>query len=198
MDRFEGKLTQATREFFGETIGNSEQLFEKLETLTELVYAHCWHKNPVENYLMWGAYTSHPDSIAIKTTFGNLKKEFDSSIERLNYKAGSGTGSLFKGGFFDVQYVNETHLDHTYSFYQYFSTKRKYYEGEQECRFLVEIKTPSLNKPHTLPFLGLNSLDFIDEIVLNPKRSAALEQSIKKVLPQNLALKVKESIFRSD
>jgi hypothetical protein len=151
MDRFEGELTQSTREFLGKSIGNSEDYLKKIKQYKNTVYALCWHQNSVENYLMWGAYTSHIDSVAIRTTFGKLKAELEKSVDLLNQNAGSSIGSLFRGTFTDVNYVDETHLDHTYNYYEYFSTKRKYYQGEQECRFLLENKQPNLKQLHTLP-----------------------------------------------
>jgi hypothetical protein len=37
-------------------------------------YVSCWHTNTYENHAMWGCYTKEPEAVAVRTTFGALRR----------------------------------------------------------------------------------------------------------------------------
>lgn len=44
-------------------------------------YVSCWHMNPHENHAMWGCYTTQPESVAVRTTYAELRENLPSFVE---------------------------------------------------------------------------------------------------------------------
>lgn len=44
-------------------------------------YVSCWHLNPHENHAMWGCYTTQPESVAVRTTYAELRQTLPSYVE---------------------------------------------------------------------------------------------------------------------
>ena len=44
-------------------------------------YVACWHMNPHENHVMWGCYTKHPESVAVRTTYAALRESLPAYVE---------------------------------------------------------------------------------------------------------------------
>ena len=52
---------------------NSKLLPQFAAAFRTRYYVSCWHMNEQENELMWSKYTTQPESVAIKTTFKELR-----------------------------------------------------------------------------------------------------------------------------
>ena len=49
--------------------------------LRDLYYVSCWHMSPHENHAMWRCYTTSPESVAIRTTYGALRSALPPYVE---------------------------------------------------------------------------------------------------------------------
>jgi hypothetical protein len=97
-DRFEGSITQATRDAFIHRIRGTDQTSEGLEKLAsslsdlnrwfrEWTFVNCWHMNEHESAAMWKLYSQTSEAIAIVSTYSRLRSclNEDFWIEQVRY-----------------------------------------------------------------------------------------------------------------
>jgi hypothetical protein len=97
------------------------RFLEGLKVTTELFYVSCWHMNEEESSAMWKLYTSHGDSVCVRSTYQQLSQELpdDCYLGCVNY-------INYKTDMFDV-----------YEFLNFVVHKRKSFEHEREVRAVI-------------------------------------------------------------
>lgn len=67
--------------------GQYRRFLGGLKVTTELFYVSCWHMNEEESSAMWKLYTSHGDSVCVKSTYQQLSGELpdDCYLGCVNY-----------------------------------------------------------------------------------------------------------------
>jgi hypothetical protein len=94
-DPFEGRLSPGN----AEKLSKSEEIFRSLytvqtpdnwenchETLRQVVFISCWHRNPCECFEMWQAYTKTPNSVVITTSAKALRRFLPEKIMKYAVK----------------------------------------------------------------------------------------------------------------
>lgn len=125
-------------------------------------YISCWHANDFESAAMWELYSKNDASVAIETTYADLKKllPLDAMIGMVKY----------------IDYDSDTFpLDNT--FYP-FTHKRKSFEHEREVRFLIqkipynsegdEVNFQEMVSPNVIP-VDVDVSSFVKKIHLSPR-----------------------------
>jgi hypothetical protein len=93
-DPLEGTQPQGDRHWWQSLVANAISAEERatIEHNRDLVsrfvaafrtrfYVSCWHMNECENLSMWSEYTTHADSVAIHTTFSQLRTALPAYVE---------------------------------------------------------------------------------------------------------------------
>src|ERR1700730_17975937 len=90
-DKYEGAFPDAQLPYkrtFGPLLGTPEgmpgeaearhdkQMRDKAKMFRDRTFVSCWHLNEGESAAMWKIYSQHKEGIAIRTTFGDLKRCF--------------------------------------------------------------------------------------------------------------------------
>lgn len=138
-------------------------------------YISCWHANDFESAAMWDLYSKNDASIAIETTYADLKKLLpeNAMIGMVNY----------------IDYDKDIFpLNNT--FYP-FTHKRKSFEHEREVRFLIQ-NLPLNSEKNMLEFEGavtpnvvsidVNLNSFVKRIHLSPRSPEWMLNLLKDVV----------------
>ena len=129
--------------------------------LRRCTYISCWHANNFESAAMWDLYSKNDASVAIETTYADLKKTLppEALLGLVNY----------------IDYEKDI-FPLGNAFYP-FTHKRKSFEHEKEVRFLIqnipldaEEKRVDFNKtvPNVIP-IDVNINSFVKKIHLSPR-----------------------------
>ena len=150
-------------------------------TLRKCSYLSCWSSEQKETYPLWKIYSDYRNSVAIKTTVGDL-------IDSISQE--TSTQHIGK-----VKYVDS---DGPYRFhgntYQFFFEKRNYFIFEQEVRILTELQFKDYTELLNLPFgikIDIDPHKLIKEIVLAPMADESFKNLIElKLKDSNIQVKV--------
>ena len=157
------------------------QLFTSLsefyKQFVKLTYVNCWHISQHQSAAMWKIYLQSNEGIAIRSTFGKLKKSLkkDKSHE------------LHIGKVKYISYVKDVIPEG--SLFPYFH-KRMSFDYEKELRVVIQAfsydKDGNINWSKSPYRVGLNvPVDLnilIDRIVLAPSCPSWLKEVVKSVL----------------
>ncbi len=94
-------------------------------------FVNCWHINEIESSAMWDVYCGRGNGIAIKSTFGRLKRAFDKFeknvyIGKVNY---------------DIDYIDPNNQGISEkNLFNYVLNKQKFFEYENELRCVISKK----------------------------------------------------------
>ena len=173
LDAQEGLLSNPDNNFFDNKVpGISSRI--QCDNLG-CTFINCWIISNVEQYLMWTAYSSIDEGIAIKTTIGNLIDSLDPSDKRCIYIS-------------EVNYI-DYNTQYTFSKAKGFANllapffcKGKYFEQEKELRLVYsDYEIDTRDEIESVQFkVSLDSL--IDEVWIAPKAKGWYEEIIKKEL----------------
>lgn len=176
-DRFfdmqEGTLSEPDKNFFNSRVPDITSRIEG--DSIGCTFINCWVISDVELYLMWTAYSSIDEGIAIKTTVGNLIDSLDPNDKRDIYIS-------------DVDYI-DYNTQYTFSKANGFANllapffcKGKYFQQEKELRLLYsDYEIKYRDNILGLQFkVSLNTL--IDEIWIAPKAKEWFHNIVKKEL----------------
>lgn len=172
-DAQEGILSDPDKSFFDSKVpGISSRM--KCENLG-CTYINCWIMSDTEQYLMWTAYSSIDEGIAIKTTVGNLINSLDPNDKR----------SIYISDVNYIDYKSQYTFDKTGGFANLlapFFCKGKYFEQEKELRLIYNnYEIDERNKIEGVQFkVSLDTL--IDEIWIAPVARTWFEEIVKKEL----------------
>jgi hypothetical protein len=172
-DAQEGFLSDPDKSFFDSKVpGISSRM--KCENLG-CTYINCWIMSDTEQYLMWTAYSSIDEGIAIKTTVGNLIDSLDPNDKR----------SIYISDVNYIDYKSQYTFDKTGGFANLlapFFCKGKYFEQEKELRLIYNnYEIDERNKIEGVQFkVSLDTL--IDEIWIAPVARTWFEEIVKKEL----------------
>lgn len=167
-DKSEGALTARDVKLLNYLIPNIEE-FEKKERLR--TYLNCWIQCDHELYLMWNAYSSLNEGIAIKTTIGKLIEGFDSDTKHV-VKIGSVK-------YIDLDVDKVQNEGTPINLLRPFFTKRKVFKQEDELRLMYFDD----NSTHVDHFDIPVSLDCImTEVYISPNASPDFENYIRNLL----------------
>lgn len=154
-------------------------------------FINCWIMSDFDLYLMWTAYSSIDEGIAIKTTIGNLIDSLDSNDERCIYIS-------------DVNYID---YNTQYTFCKTggfanmlapFFCKGQYFQQENELRLIYSnYEIDARNKIESAQFKV--SLDIlIDEVWIAPRARTWYENVVKKeLILHNINKPLKRSCIRA-
>lgn len=172
-DAQEGILSDPDKSFFDSKVpGISSRM--KCENLG-CTYINCWIMSDTEQYLMWTAYSSIDEGIAIKTTVGNLIDSLDPNDKR----------SIYISDVNYIDYKSQYTFDKTGGFANLlapFFCKGKYFEQEKELRLIYNnYEIDERNKIEGVQFkVSLDTL--IDGIWIAPVARTWFEEIVKKEL----------------
>lgn len=150
-------------------------------TLRKCSYLSCWSSEQKETYPLWKIYSDYRNSVAIKTTVGDLIESI--SQEKSAQQIGK------------VKYIDS---DGPYRFrgntYQFFFEKRNYFIFEKEVRILTELQFKDYTELLNLPLgitIEIDPNKLINEIVLAPKADMNFKKLIElKLKDSNILAKV--------
>lgn len=160
-DQMEGRFSAADKNLY-EIMGNPS-MPERIEKgCAGCAYINCWVMSEEELFLMWSAYSSLEEGIAIKSSVGNLISSLDASDTR----------EIYISNVSYIDYEKQRTFDKTgrivNALAPYFC-KRKYFSQERELR-LVHYDF------HIRPHHNIEGMEFdvaletlIDEIWMAPK-----------------------------
>lgn len=158
-----------------------------LEESNKMYYVNGWHINATESVAMWDSFTKLDTGIAIKTTFGKIKKWIENVKINKNYD--------IKHGIVAYNGSNEA-SDNNCTLLR----KEKYFIHENELRLYFQFNDDSkntvTNEFHNGISIGKNCLDnperisisitdigeVVDEIIINPKAEKWYIILIKRLL----------------
>jgi len=172
-DAQEGILSDPDKSFFDSKVpGISSRM--KCENLG-CTYINCWIMSDTEQYLMWTAYSSIDEGIAIKTTVGNLIDSLDPNDKR----------SIYISDVNYIDYKSQYTFDKTGGFANLlapFFCKGKYFEQEKKLRLIYNnYEIDERNKIEGVQFkVSLDTL--IDEIWIAPVARTWFEEIVNKEL----------------
>ncbi len=183
-DAQEGVLTDLDKKF-------CDSITPRLSHKIGCVYINCWVISDVELYLMWLAYSSIDEGVAIKTTVGNLIDSLDSKDER----------DIFISNVDYIDYQNQYTFDKSKGFVVLlapFFCKGKYFQQENELR-LVHIDFDLSCEDSVFGKLFSVSLEtLIDEIWISPKAEAWFANVIEsEITLHNLHKPLKRSYIKT-
>jgi hypothetical protein len=147
-------------------------------------YINCWSSEDDETYPLWKIYSDYRNSVAIKTTIGDLIKSF--SEEESEQYIGK------------IKYINPAD---TYFFHgntnQFFFEKRKYFSFENEVRIMTIRRYNGYKELLELPigtFVKINPDQLIKEVKLAPFATESFKKLIElKLTEVNINVEVKYS-----
>ena len=180
-DSFEGTLSTPDIDFFERV--NPDLIRE----LPGCAFINCWIISDIELYLMWSAYSSLDEGIAIKTNIGNIIKSLDPNDKREVYIS-------------DVKYldyINDSTIDKTNgsaNLLAPFFCKRKYFQQENELRLVYYDYQKSYNdNTFGIRFdVDINAL--IDEVWVSPQANEWFTRIVQNELRLH---KINKTIKRS-
>lgn len=172
-DAQEGILSDPDKSFFDSKVpGISSRM--KCENLG-CTFINCWIMSDTEQYLMWTAYSSIDEGIAIKTTIGKLIDSLDPNDKR----------SIYISDVNYIDYRSQYTFDKTRGIANLlapFFCKGKYFEQEKELRLIYNnYEIDERNKIEGVSFkVSLDTL--IDEIWIAPVSGTWFEEIVNKEL----------------
>lgn len=126
-DSFEGALSEKDKQFFN-NLNNGIADYMTADK-AGCYYSNCWTKSAVDEYVLWNAYASLKDGVAVKSTVARLLESLESDKEKDVYVS-------------DVLYIDYS-KDFTFkktngkvnTLAPHF-TKRDYFKSEKELRVM--------------------------------------------------------------
>ena len=171
-DAQEGVLSDPDKNLFDNRVPNISSRIECYNL--ECTFINCWIMSDTEQYLMWTAYSSIDEGIAIKTTIGNLIDSLDSNDKR----------SIFISDVNYIDYNTQYTFEKTRGLANLlapFFCKGKYFEQEKELRLVYVDYENNKRDIEGVEFkVSLNTL--IDEVWIAPKAKEWYENVVKKEL----------------
>ena len=190
-DPWEGRLYQ--RFYYDE-----KGLLISTKSFKDCFFASCWTYNLLDSDIIWKLYASADEGVRIKTSKKKLLKVLK-SITIINHDdiyygkvRYYNKRNLFRRNKGFKYAINKLSLDGNYnigrSFYSPFFKKRKEFFHENEFRIIVFDRSKLWNNPEELISIPLPNIDFIDEIIFDPRMSAKVLKEHKSDL-KNLQFK---------
>lgn len=182
-DPYEGSLTEKDREEYlkGDLFLLGHQSNLLAEELKSETFISCWHMNEHESAGMWNLYTKTNESIAIVSTYKQLKNSIQ-PLDENNYYIG-------KVNYLD--YSQDNISNHKQNALSPFFHKRLSFKHEEEVRVIGYN-----NKANTV-VLGVNREKLINYIYINPQAPKWFFNLVKKIINDDYELKDIE-IIQSD
>jgi hypothetical protein len=176
-DPFEGRLSTGN----ATQISSSEKAFRALykiaptddansvETMRNVVFISCWHRNRRESWPMWHAYTSSPESVVVVTSANALRRFLPDRIMKFGVKYSS----------LDAP---RTMFSHTSLFYY----KPPEYSFESEYRLL---RSPdedeafySDNPTDRFRLLPIKLKKIVRRVITHPRASRDTKEKVEQLL----------------
>jgi hypothetical protein len=198
-DPYEGNYPKANFEIAPEELVDSipsdiNDVSKWVRNFKQWTYINCWHLNEYESAAMWKLYSTTSESIAIETTYENLKQVLpeDVYLGKVNY----------------IDYEKERLS--TKNLFEPFVTKRKSFEHEKEIRIVrqdlpLEIKDskPFLNMIKKNDTLGININVNLNELIkivhISPEAPNYFFDLVKDVIEKyDVSCEVKKSDLYKD
>lgn len=137
-------------------------------------YINCWHKNDVENMVMWEIYGQTENSVAIKTTALKLKQSFD--LEKVMEDA-------IEIALDEVSYEDHDNARSKRNYRQPFFIKRPHFSFEQEVRlYLFARHARTRSEASAGHKISVDLASLIDEIYVHPDAEDWFLDAIKDLI----------------
>jgi len=156
-----------------------------LKVTTDVFYVSCWHMNEEESSAMWKLYTSHGDSVCVKSTYNQLSQELPEHcyLGCINYID-------FQAEIFDV-----------YDFLNFVVHKRKSFEHERELRAVINIgEATNRGLSYTLindsnaVVVPINLSRVVNEVYVSPDAKPPFLEVVQQLISKyDLDVPVKQS-----
>lgn len=133
-DKFEGSYSKFNRQIGREVYKNlTDEQYDNFmnqkslhsKNMIRYTLINCWHINEYESDAMWKLYSKSNESVAIQTTFKNLKQAFDNQDEKIYI-------GKIKYIDYEKDWLPEGNV------FSPFLHKRKSFEHEQELRAIIQ------------------------------------------------------------
>lgn len=185
-DKFEGTTPKAEIDAWAETAANAatpeehatikhnrEQIAEYAEHFRRNYFVSCWNMAMDENAAMWDRFTSGPNSVAIRSRYSVLAKQFHYGVTYIG----------------KVTYINYdlSALPGMNMMYR-ITHKRHFYNDEQEVRAVVCSECPvEVKEQLVTPFMmpdgcgyapNVNVVELVEAVILHPEASAAFAATV--------------------
>ncbi|HGP0623457.1 TPA: hypothetical protein ACKPX6_000992 [Serratia marcescens] len=137
-------------------------IYEFNKNVRKATYINCWHANDFESAAMWDLYSKNDASVAIETTYADLKEILPSEamLGMVNY----------------IDYDKE--IFPMGNLFYAFTHKRKSFEHEREVRFLIQrlpidkeknrVDFDGVVTPNVIP-IDIDINKFVKKIHLSPR-----------------------------
>jgi hypothetical protein len=152
-------------------------LFKSRINTRKSTIVNCWHISDYESEAMWKIYGEQKNSVCIKTTVGELCRNFNREDTRVAY--------------LKVEYV-DFNSDARRSAHLLGQYKRKSFEHEKEYRFSIQDYNDKKFLHNVTEFgakVKVESLNFINEIFVSPLSDSwflnCVSESVKAILPES-------------
>lgn len=157
--------------------------------LIKNAYINCWHQNLDENMVMWEIYGKTENSIAIRSTVGDLTD----SVSRKDLKK-----YKYNFAFEPVIYKKLEDIPGKLTYQSPFFIKRPHFQFEREVRFFLS--TYSSAKPTTETPVGIgisiNLEQVIKDIYVHPDASNWFLEAVQSLLNKyGVSAKVKRGLY---
>ena len=149
---------------------------EKIKGYKERTLSNSWNIGSEENYAMWKIYLrGSPEGVAIRTTAGKLIQQFEANPE-FNIHCG--------------KVLYEPFLDNDTNQFVVSTTKRKYYEYENEYRALI-INQFVYGKPDVPIFpdganVKINTSELVDKIYISPFATLWFRKVVESLIEEKM------------
>jgi hypothetical protein len=122
----------------------------------------CWNSEECESYLLWKCYSSISFGICLKTTVGDFESALQSDKVIFCHEVG---------------YLRNDQINFSGQLLSIAFSKREFYSGEKEIRFVVE-KDSNAKKPN---HINVDLSKLINTIVLSPKSPDWFGSLVKEI-----------------
>lgn len=129
----------------------ADEFYSNWETFAKENYlANCWISEEFESYLLWKCYSNINFGICLKTTVGDFERSLTSDRVVFCHETG---------------YLRDDQINFNGQLLSIAFSKREFYSGEKEIRFVVE-KDSNAKNPN---LVNVDLSKLINTIVLSPK-----------------------------
>jgi hypothetical protein len=174
-DKYEGKLTNATKDKWRKEAGDKIDIVNGNIKIIESIcrrniYVSCWNINTTEDELLWSKFCSNALSICIVTSVERIIDAIKDEV--LPIQIGQ------------VEYVDfDNEILKEMNMFSICAQKSKYYKNENELRLFCLIGSTS-----TGIFIDVKTRELIEKVIISPKalgwRSELIAEIINKYNPE--------------
>lgn len=167
-DKAEVLISDIEKEYWRNRLKNDIEPW--IERERRRVFINCWIKSEHEISTMWSAYASQGTGVAIKSTVDNLIRSYQ----------GESHISILDVDYIDHRKQTVQPSGERMNTLRFFSTKRIFYNAENEIRLIFESSKENEFDSFQIP-IDINIL--ISELRIGPNAKSDMFEMIKTIVP---------------